>query len=68
MDVRHVHRDEIIEMIRRAAAADGLSLREFHDAGQANELENADLRDLWLIWGSSLQATDLEDGDRTPVG
>lgn len=68
MVVRRVQRGEIVEMIRSAAAADGLSLREFHEAGRSNELENADLRDLWLIWGSSLEAADLEDGDLTSVG
>ena len=59
MQVRHVARHEIIDMIRQAVSSNDLGLRDFYELGRQDQLVDPGLRDLWLIWGSSLQESDL---------
>lgn len=54
MTVHRIERVEIIEGIVKTAAEYGLSLSEFYRLGKADELVDAELRDLWLIWGDVL--------------
>ena len=57
---RQIDREEIVAMLKDAADAAGISLRRFHDLGEADALDNPVLRDLWLIWGDVLDEHDLE--------
>ncbi len=49
-----VTRDEIVEMLDRAAREHLLNLEEFTRQGRNNLLVDPELRDLWLIWGDVL--------------
>lgn len=55
-----VDRQQIIEMIARMVSNEGTTLRRFRELGRKDELENPELRDLWLIWGSVLTDEDLQ--------
>lgn len=55
-----IDRNEIVEMLRRAAASVGLEFERFYELGKADELDNPRLRDLWLIWGDLLSEADLD--------
>lgn len=56
-----VEREEIVEMLARNAREFGLGLREFYELGKSDGLREAELRDLWLIWGGCLWEEDLRD-------
>lgn len=55
-----VERQQIVDMLRREAASVGLDFARFFDLGRAGELDNPNLRDLWLIWGDLLTEADLD--------
>lgn len=54
-----VSREQIVEMLDRAAREAGLGLRRFYELGTADRLDDPSLRDLWLIWGDILTEEDL---------
>ena len=54
-----VPREQIVEMLERAANDAGLGLRRFYELGTADSLDDPSLRDLWLIWGDLLTEADL---------
>ena len=53
-DMATVTRQEIAAMLADEAAAHGMTLAQFTDAGRAGTLEDWHLRSLWIIFGSSL--------------
>lgn len=44
-------REELHAMLEREAARYGYTVNEVRDMATAGELEEPELRDLWLIWG-----------------
>ena len=54
-----VPREEIVEMLARSAREVGLGLREFYELGRTDELDDPELRDLWIIWGDVIKEKDL---------
>lgn len=56
-----VTREEIFEMLERAAREVGLDLCRFYELSTADRLDNPSLRDLRLIWGDLLIEEDLLD-------
>lgn len=57
--VTKVDRNEIVDMLSRAARKRGMDLRRFLELGRADELDDPGLRDLWLIWREVLSEDDL---------
>lgn len=53
--VRRLERKDVVDALREAAAAEGLTLDEVRDLVLADALENPRLRDLLLIWGDTLE-------------
>jgi hypothetical protein len=58
--VKRMEHDELVEFLRSSSAEEGLTLVEFFELGSADALESANLRDLWLIYGPSLEEEDLK--------
>ncbi len=56
-----IERAEIVAMLAREAEACGTDLPTFFALGSSDELDNPRLRDLWLIWGDVLRASDVTD-------
>jgi hypothetical protein len=52
---QHIARSEVVAMLRRRAAAHGMTLDELVAQGRAGTLDPPELRDLWLIWGEELE-------------
>jgi hypothetical protein len=57
--VTKLDRSEIVGMLSRAAEKHGLDLRRFFELDRADELDDPNLRDLWLIWGDVLSENDV---------
>ncbi len=61
--VQRVEHADIIDMLARRAEDCGLDLARFYELGRNDELDDPELRDLWLIWGDVITEADL----RTPT-
>ncbi len=44
--------------LEEAVTAEGMDFGRFVELGKADRLENSELRELWIIWGSSIAASD----------
>lgn len=54
-----VPREDIVGMLARSARKVGLELSEFYELGRTDELDDPQLRDLWLIWGYVIKEEDI---------
>lgn len=63
MAVKTITRDELVNAVNEVLARHGIGLIEFVAAGAAGELEDEELRDLWLSAGPALRPS-----PRCPTG